>query len=233
MPAKWLGMSFKRQKEESVTGQSSGDLALATTSSDEHSSIGHPSANGHGKTPAGWQGDLQAPEDVYRAAGIMTPRRGYGIAKIIEMMNSDHIRALANDAKHAAIMMALDVAGISVGDILRDATLRQDALNDYEASQRKSFEEHWARKAELNAQIQEELDRIKQQSMDRIKRNLEEIASEKVQLATWQTMKREEAERIAEAVGLCSMSSVSSTTPRPATSSTLALSVTATSSKSS
>ena len=42
-------------------------------------------------------------------------------------------------------MMALDVAGISVGDILRDATLRQDALNDYEASQRKSFEDHWAR----------------------------------------------------------------------------------------
>ena len=229
MPSKWLGMNFRRPKEESANGQSAGDLALAITSSGERGPLGHPSSNGNGKAPAGWQGDLQAPEDVYRAAGIMTPRLGYGIAKIIEMMNSDHIRSLANDAKHSAIMMALDVAGISVDDVLRDAALRQDALNDYEINQRKSFEEHWTRKAEVNAQIQEELDRIKQQNMERIKRNLEEVASEKVQFATWQTMKREEAERIAEAVGLCSISSAR----RPAASSTLALSATAPGSKSS
>jgi hypothetical protein len=228
MPGKWLGMNFNRSKEDSANGQSNGDLALVHATPDEHGSTGLP-ANGNGQTPAGWQGDLQAPEDVYRAAGIMTPRLGYGIAKIIEMMNSDHVRGLANDAKHSAIMMALDVAGISVNDILRDATVRQDALNDYEASQRKSFEDHWARKAELNAQIQEELDRIKLQSMERIKRNLEEIASEKVQFATWQTMKRHEAERIAEAVGLCSIPSA----PRPAASSSLSLSITATSAKSS
>jgi hypothetical protein len=229
MPTKWLGMTFSRQKQEPANGTHATELALATAPSEVSTSINHVPANGNGKGPAGWQGDLHAPEDVYRAAGIMTPRLGYGISKIIEMMNSDHIRGLANEAKHSAIMMALDVAGISLEGVLRDAGLRQDALNDYEVSQRKSFEEHWSRIAEVNEQIQAELDRIKLQSMERIKRNLDEIATEKVQFAEWQTSKRQEAERIAEAVGLCSISSA----PRQAVPSNLMFSATAPGSKSS
>jgi hypothetical protein len=150
------------------------------------------------------QGDLQSLEDIYRAAGILNPRMGYSISKVVEMIRSDHMRGLASDAKRAAILMALDAASISVEEVLRDAALRRDALDAYEAGQRKSFEEYWARKAEVNLQIQAETDRIVAQNLERIQRNRDEVAHEKAEFAKWQAMKNREAQRIAEAVELCS-----------------------------
>jgi hypothetical protein len=149
------------------------------------------------------QGDLQSLEDIYRAAGILNPRMGYSISKVVEMIRSDHMRGLASDAKRAAILMALDAASISVEEVLRDAALRRDALDAYEAGQRKSFEEYWERKAEVNLQIQAETDRIVAH-LERIQRNRDEVAHEKTEFAKWQATKNQEAQRIGEAVELCS-----------------------------
>lgn len=111
-------------------------------------------------------GDMRSMADIYRAAGIMSPRMGYSISKVVEMISSDHMRGLPNEAKRAAVFMALDAASVSVEEVLRDATLRQEALNEYEAAQRKSFEEYWALKVEGNAQIQAELDRFVAQNLE-------------------------------------------------------------------
>jgi transcriptional regulator with XRE-family HTH domain len=99
--------------------------------------------------------------------------------------------------------MALDAAGVSMEEVLRDATLRQEALDQYENDQRKYFEEYWERKIESNAQIQAELDRVSAQYQDRIDRNLEEVTQEKAAFTRWQRQKEQEAERMTEAVGLC------------------------------
>jgi hypothetical protein len=76
-------------------------------------------------------------EDIYRAAGIMSPGSGYGIHKVVDMMNNERIRDLSKEVKRASILMALDAAGISSDDLLTDATRRQNALTSYEASQRR------------------------------------------------------------------------------------------------
>ena len=47
--------------------------------------------------------------------------------------------------RRASAMMALDAAGISVDEVLRDAQVRLAALNSYEAE--------WARKAEEHVQL--------------------------------------------------------------------------------
>ena len=203
MPTKWLDVALRRQKQDAPNGKSSVTPVPGIQTSQQGSSADKTYANLSGKNLAKSQGDLQPLEDIYRAAGIMNPRMGYSISKVVEMLNNDHIRGLSSDTKRAAVLMTLDAAGISIDEVLRDARQRQAALDAYEAVQRKHFEEYWARKGEINAEIQVTMELVTAQSLDRIKRNLDEVVLEKTAFARWQTMKQQELERMSEAVGLC------------------------------
>jgi len=152
---------------------------------------------------SGPQTDLLSYEDIYHAAGILSPRSGYGIHKVVEMLNSDRLRDLSKDVKRASVLMALDAAGTSAEDLLQDATRRQLALDSYAAGQQKQLEEFEARKAQENAQIQAELDRVTAHYAERIQRNHDQIAREKETLRNWQMAKQNESQRIAEVIELC------------------------------
>ena len=54
-------------------------------------------------------------EDIYHAAGIMNPASGYGIHKVVEMLNSQRIRDLSKEVKRASILMALGRCGHPAG----------------------------------------------------------------------------------------------------------------------
>lgn len=143
------------------------------------------------------------PEDIYRAAGIMGPRRGYSVNKVVEMLRSPHIVSLAKEMKRAALLMALEAAGISLDQVQQDAKARQEALDSYESQQKKKVEAEWARKAEENLQIESDLVRVKAHYMARISRNLEGIAREKATFDNWLATKKQESDSMAEAVDLC------------------------------
>jgi hypothetical protein len=157
----------------------------------------------------------------------MNPRKGYGINKVVEMLQSEHVRGLSKEMKRAAVLMALDAAGIPIDEVLMDARARQNALDSYEAGQRKQVESGWARKAEESVQIQAELERVKEQYAARISRHLNGVAQEKAAFSNWQTMKQQEFQSMSEAAELCSKSTVS----EPASSSPLEASMEATSAK--
>jgi hypothetical protein len=148
--------------------------------------------------------ELSSMEDIYRAAGIMNPRRGYSVNKVVEMLHSEHMRGLSKEMRRSAVLMALDAAGISVDEVLQDAKIRQDAIDSYEANQRKQFEGLWARKAQENAHIQAELERVKARYMERLRRNLDGVAREKETFSSWVAMKQQESQSMAEALELCS-----------------------------
>lgn len=152
---------------------------------------------------AGSASELQAFDEIYRAAGIKGPRLGYSIGKVVEMLQSEHIRNLATETKRASLLMALEAAGVQVDEVLQDATLRQRAINSYEAIQRKHLEEYEARKAQENCAIQAEMERVSAEYAARISNNLEEVAREKDAFRKWQLKKQNEAQRISEAVALC------------------------------
>jgi len=149
-------------------------------------------------------GELLSYDDIYRAAGIMNPRSGYGIHKVVDMLNSERIRDLAPEIKRSSVLMALDAAGASVDDLLLDATRRQNALNAYEDSQRKQLEEFEARKAHENAQIQAEMEKVASHYAERIQQNEGEVSKEREALRNWQTAKQCESQRIGEVMELCS-----------------------------
>ena len=150
------------------------------------------------------QVELLPMEEIYSAAGVLHLRKGHSINKVVEMLHSEHIRGLSNEMKRAAILMALDAAGVPLDDVLRDAKARRDALDAYESEQKKQIEAEWARRAEENIQIQAELDRITAHYMARINRNVDGVAREKAAFSTWSTVKQQETQRMSEAAELCS-----------------------------
>ena len=149
------------------------------------------------------EGELLPFDEIYRVAGIKAPRLGYSISKVIEMLHSEHIRNLQTETKRASLLMALEAAGVQVDEVLQDATMRQRAINSYEAIQRKHVEEYEARKAQENCAIQAEMERVTAQYLARINGNLDEVARTKDNFRKWQARKQNEAQRIAEAVALC------------------------------
>jgi hypothetical protein len=158
-------------------------------------------------------------EDIYCSAGIMNPRKGYGISKVIEMLQSDHLRGLSKDMQRAAVLTALNAAGIRIEEILVDARARQIALDAYEARQTKLVEAEIARKAEQLGGIEAELDRVKEQYAARIIHHQEAMDRERAAFNRWQLMKQEECQNMAEAAELClkSLAAEPVAMPRPAT----------------
>ncbi len=207
MQRKWFEMGHKDENENSLPGNGDGNgtsksepvtHAPAATPRVEHA-VAKPVKD----SAPDAQIELLAMEDIYRAAGIMNPRKGYSINKVIEMLHSEHIRSSSKEIKRASVLMALDAAGISMDEVLQDAKLRQEAIDAYEGQQRKQFEALLAQKAEENVQIQAELERVKARYGERLRRNLDGIAREKATFGNWLTQKQQESQSIAEAVELC------------------------------
>jgi hypothetical protein len=142
-------------------------------------------------------------EDIYHAAGIISPRSGYDIRKVVEMLNSERIRDLSKDIQRASVLMALDAAGASVGELLQDATRRQQALNAYEDAQRKQLQEFEARKAQEDTRVEAEMQRILAHYTERLQQNRDEVARHKEALHNWQMAKQHESQRITEVMELC------------------------------
>jgi len=151
----------------------------------------------------GPQSDLLSYDDIYRAAGIMSARAGYGIHKVVDMLNSERIRDLSPDAKRASVLMALDAAGTSSDDLLNDALRRQSALDSYEAGQRKQVDEFEARKNAENARVEAELEKIRAHYAERMQANRDQVTREKEALRNWQMAMQHESQRIKDVIELC------------------------------
>lgn len=147
--------------------------------------------------------ELLSMQDIYRVSGIVSPRKGYSINKVIEMLHSAHLRGLSKEMKRASVWMALEAAGITVEEVVQDAKARQDAIDSYEAEQRKQLEAHLARKAEENGQIQAELEQVKGRYTERLRRNLDGMAREKATFGNCLTLKQQESQSMADAVDIC------------------------------
>ncbi len=212
MVNKWLARAPWNTKTEApeVSGGQSGTYPQVRTASiakenfmpQSTQTMERSPANSAREVPA-FQVELSTMEDIYRIAGIATPSKGYSVTKLVEMINSEHIRGLSRETKRAAILMALDAAGVTLEQVQRDAKSRQNALEIYEAEQKKQAEAEWSRKAEEITHIQSELESIKAHYTSRINRNMEALARDKARFNAWITTKEQESQSMTEAVELC------------------------------
>ena len=67
--------------------------------------------------------------DIYESAQIETPRHGYTVLKVAEMLGNEHIRDLPADVKRKSVLVALDAAGVKIASIIEDAVRRDRALD--------------------------------------------------------------------------------------------------------
>lgn len=201
MRRKWFEMGHKEEEEamEKNEKQEVTSRMPATTFAPLEAVV----AEGEKESEAEAQLELLSMEDIYRVAGIVAPRKGYSINKLVEMLHSKHLRGLSKEMKRASVLMALNAAGITVDEVLQDAKARQDAIDSFEAHQRKQFEAQLACKADENAQIQAEMERVKARYTERLRRNLDGMAREKATFGHWLTAKQQESESMREAVELC------------------------------
>ena len=195
MESKSLFSRFARRPEGS-------DAAEKTQDKEKQPSSNDKPANST-ELLTGPKGDLLSYEDIYRAAGILGSRSGYDISKVVEMLHSDRLRGLADDARRASVLMAIEAAGVSTDDLLREAKERERALDAYETNQRKHLEEYETRKGQENVQVEAEMARVTAHYAERIKANLDQVAREKEALRNWQMAKQGESQRITEVLELC------------------------------
>jgi hypothetical protein len=139
--------------------------------------------------------------EIYASAQIATPGHGYTVLKVAEMLQSEHIRSLPPDVKQRSIMVALDAAGVKVAEIIEDAVQRDRALDTYERVLQKHLEDLRARKIAENRQIEEEINQRVAELRAKVTQNEAELTAEQNNLLAWRVRKRQEEDRIAEAVG--------------------------------
>jgi hypothetical protein len=207
MQRKWLGMAPWHNKQGGPNGNGGG-IGNGEGGRGNHPpglspQTNNPPSDSTDEEAESFQIELLPVEDIYRAAGVMNPPRGYGIHKVVAMLSSEHIRGLSKEMKRAGVLMALDAAGTTIEQVQQDAKARLDALDSYEADRKKQFDGEWARRAEDIVQIQAELERVKAQYMARISRNLDAVARQKATFTSWQAMRRQEIQNISDAAELC------------------------------
>lgn len=139
-------------------------------------------------------------DEIYQAAEIPVAPHGYTILKVAEMLQSEHIRALAPSVKRSTILVALDAAGVKLQDVIQDAVRRDKALDTYEHVQEKGILELENKRSQENRELQAELDRLKGEYEAKIRKNNDAVAKEKERFAGWRLKKQQEEQKIADTV---------------------------------
>lgn len=148
---------------------------------------------------------LSSFEDLYQRSTFkpLTSTAAWDILKVADMISSEHLHGLSPTAKHSALMMALEAAGVAVEDMLQDAVQRQRVLNEYEEGQRRRLDQFEKAKLDDNQRLGEEMEGLCSQYRMRIASNVQEIERERSVFRDWQERKEREQRRISEAASAC------------------------------
>lgn len=139
-------------------------------------------------------------DEIYKAAEIPDPPKGYSIFKVSEMLQSEHIRSMPADVKRSSVLVALDAAGVDIKDVIQDAVRRDRALDTFERVQEKAATELESRKNQENAQIQTEIDKFVSEQRAKMQANNDEVTREKERFFGWRLKKQQEEKKISDAV---------------------------------
>jgi hypothetical protein len=139
-------------------------------------------------------------QEIYEAAEITVPAHGFTVLKIIDLLQSEHIRNLGRDVKRSSLLLALEAAGVKPQEVVQDAVRRDKALDTYESVQQKALHELETQKTQENQQLQAEIEKRINEMQSRIQANNDEVAREKERFYGWQLKKQQEEQKVADAV---------------------------------
>jgi len=160
---------------------------------------------------------LEAPDfqPVYAEAGVPQPLRGYGIDKMVEILESKRLSSLPREVRIAAVMASLEAAGVPLQQVVKDAALRERALDGFVAAKEREVETLRQRNEARVAALKDEIQAFvgdKNHEIEGLEHSSRGASSAFSQL---QLRKRQEEERLREVVGHF-VSDAENPIPRPA-----------------
>jgi hypothetical protein len=170
-----------------------------------HNGPSTPANNERNQPDAPVTAKLASFEEIYRRSALRasTSTAAWDILKVADMVNNGHLHGLSPAAKHSALMMALEAAGVAVEDMLQDAVQRQRLLNEYEEAQRKRLDDFETTKQQEKDRLTAEMEAICTQYRRRIATGEQEIERERAQFREWRERTEREQRRISEAASAC------------------------------
>jgi hypothetical protein len=142
--------------------------------------------------------DVQEFADVYAQADLPAPYRGYGVDKMAEILESKRLSALPREVRIAAVMASLEAASVSLPQVLKDAALRERALEAFVHAKEREAEALRHRNDARVLGLREEIESFvgeKNREIEALKRASDSAGSAFSQL---QLRKRQEEERLRE-----------------------------------
>ena len=136
--------------------------------------------------------------EVYREARIEPPVHGYGIDKIESMLNHPRLVAIRPEQRAAAVLAALEAAGVEFTDVLRDASLRDQAIERFALAKEAEMQAERLRAEEAVVRARQELDSFVTERRAEVERLRREIKEAEERFAELQERRRVEERRILE-----------------------------------
>jgi hypothetical protein len=140
-------------------------------------------------------------QPVYAEAGVPVPLRGYGIDKMVEILESRRLAALPREVRVAAVMASLEAAGVALAQVVKDAALRERALDGFVAAKEREVEALRQRNEARVAALKEEIAAFvgeRSREIEGLERASKAAGSAFAQL---QLRKRQEEERLRDVIG--------------------------------
>jgi hypothetical protein len=138
--------------------------------------------------------------EVYDEARVPEPFRGYGIDKLVSILESKRLASLPQDVRIAAAIASLDAAGVTLPQVLRDAAIRDRALEDFVAAKEREVSAVQHRNEAHIAALKEELDAYVESRQREIESLQNTADGSGTAFGQLQLRKRQEQERLREIV---------------------------------
>ncbi len=136
--------------------------------------------------------------EVYREARIGAPSHGYGIDKVESMLNHPRLVVIRPEQRSAAVLAALEAAGVEFTDVLRDAVLRDHAIERFALAKEAEMQAERVRAEEAVIRARQELDSFVAEKRAEVERLRREIKEAEERFAELQERRRVEERRILE-----------------------------------
>jgi len=148
--------------------------------------------------PSKLPADIMDFGEVYREARIEPPAHGYGIDKVESMLNHPRLVALRPEQRSAAVLAALEAAGVEFTDVLRDAVLRDHAIERFALAKEAEMQAERLRAEDAVIRARQELDTFVAEKRAEVERLRREIREAEERFAELQERRRVEERRIVE-----------------------------------
>jgi hypothetical protein len=148
-------------------------------------------------------GDEYPLSQIYASASIKEPANGFTVYRLMEMLDAEELRGLEPETRAKVItgmLRRLPSGAVEVDDIVREAVLRDRALDAFDkfladrlARQEKDIEEK-------NRALQQEIDELTIKNTELMDANRAGIDKERGRIERWRLSKRSEEDRLYAAV---------------------------------